>query len=64
MVRDGICSSYATLLVDLADGVSDMSPERDGDSRAVATSFPPILLKDLQDAVKLRSCSVKEHKSE
>jgi hypothetical protein len=57
MVRDGTCSAYATLLVDLADGVSNMSPERDGDNRAVVTSFPPILLKHMQDAVKLRSCS-------
>jgi hypothetical protein len=44
---DGICSAFGTLLVDLADGVSNISPERDGDNRAVAFSFPPILPKGI-----------------
>jgi hypothetical protein len=44
---DGICSAFGTLLVDLADGVCNISPERNGDNLAVATSFPPILPKEL-----------------
>jgi hypothetical protein len=34
------------LLIDLADGVCNISPERDGDNRDVATSLPPILPKE------------------
>jgi hypothetical protein len=45
--RDRICSVFGTLLVDLADGVSRISPERDGDIAAAATSFPPVLPKEL-----------------
>jgi hypothetical protein len=44
--RDGICSAFGTLLVDLADCVCNISPERNGDNLAVATSFPPILPKE------------------
>jgi hypothetical protein len=57
--RDGTCSAFGILLVDLASGVCNISPERDGDNRAVATSFPPDLTQGLrkQDAVKLRSSS-------
>jgi hypothetical protein len=44
--RDGICSAFGTLLVDLADGLCNISPERNGDNLAVATSFPPILPKE------------------
>jgi hypothetical protein len=40
--RDGICSGFGTLLVYLADGVCNISPERDGDNRDVATFLPPI----------------------
>jgi hypothetical protein len=42
--RDGIYSAFGTLLNDLADGVSNISPERNGDNLAVATSFPPIAI--------------------
>jgi hypothetical protein len=38
--RDGICSAFGTVLVDLADGVCNISPERDGDNRDEATSLP------------------------
>jgi hypothetical protein len=41
--RDGICSAFGTLLVDLAGCVCNISPERNGDNLAVATSFAPIL---------------------
>jgi hypothetical protein len=42
-MRDGICSAFATLLVDLVDGVCNISSENDGDNRAVPGSFPRIL---------------------
>jgi hypothetical protein len=44
--RDGTCSAFGTLLVDLVDCVCNISPERNGDNLAVATSFPPILPKE------------------
>jgi hypothetical protein len=44
--RDGICCAFGTLLVDLADGVCDISSECNGDNLAVATSLPPILPKE------------------
>jgi hypothetical protein len=44
--RDGKCSGFGILLVDLADDVCNISPERDGDNRDVATSLPPILPKE------------------
>jgi hypothetical protein len=43
---DGICCAFGTLLVDLADGVCNISSERNGDILAAATSFPPILPKE------------------
>jgi hypothetical protein len=54
--RDGICSAFGTLLVDLADGVFNLSPERHGDNLAVASSFPPILSKEF--AIMMSSCFV------
>jgi hypothetical protein len=38
--------AFGTLLVDLADDVCNISPERNGDNLAAATSFPPILPKE------------------
>jgi hypothetical protein len=58
--RDGICSAYGTLPVDLADGVCNISHQRDGDNRAVATSFPPDLTQGIPSMMmpgKLRSTS-------
>jgi hypothetical protein len=56
---DGLCSAFDTLLVDLTDVACNIPPERDGDNRAVATSFPPIIPRWVckHDAVKLHSSS-------
>jgi hypothetical protein len=44
--RDGVCSVFGILLVDLVDGVCNIISERDGDNRAVVTSFPLNLPKE------------------
>jgi hypothetical protein len=49
-------SAFGTLLVDLADGVFNVSPERNGDNLAVASSFPPILSKEF--AIMMSLCFV------
>jgi hypothetical protein len=44
--RDGVSSAFGSMLVDPADGVWNISPERNGGNVAVVTSFPPILPKE------------------
>jgi hypothetical protein len=44
-VRDGICSAFGTLLVDLTDGVCNISPQR-RQSSSSNIFFPPILPKE------------------
>jgi hypothetical protein len=51
--RGGKCSAFGTLLVNLADGVCNISPERDGKNLAVV---PPILPKEF--AIMMRSSFV------
>jgi hypothetical protein len=55
--RDGICCAYGTLLVDLADGVCNVSSEHNSDNLAVRKLLSPDLTKRVRnhDAVKLRS---------
>jgi hypothetical protein len=55
--RDGLCSAFGTLLVDLADCVCNISPERNGDKSSSSNLLSPDLTKRVRihDAVKLRS---------
>jgi hypothetical protein len=46
--RDGICCAFGILLVDLANGVCNISPERNGDNLAVAPPFPRSYQKSSQ----------------
>jgi hypothetical protein len=56
--RDGICSSFGTLLVDLADGMCNIFLDLYGGNRAVATSLPPIFPKEFASMMPSRFAQV------